>query len=61
MYINVNNVNLYYEIYGNGMPIILVHGNGETHQIFDVLFNYLKFNYKVDAFESRGHGKRENT
>ena len=42
MYINANNVNLYYEIYGDGMPIILVHGNSETHQIFDVLINKLK-------------------
>lgn len=61
MDINVNDANLYYEIYGNGIPIILVHGNSETHQIFDVLINKLKDNYKVYAIDSRCHGKSENT
>ena len=53
MYINVNDVNLYYKIYGNGTPIILVHGNSETHEIFDVLINKLKDNYKVYAIDIR--------
>jgi pimeloyl-ACP methyl ester carboxylesterase len=61
MNINVNNVNLYYEVYGNGTPIILVHGNSETHEIFDVLIDKLKDNYKVYAIDSRCHGKSENT
>ena len=61
MYINVNDVNLYYKIYGNGMPIILVHGNSETHEIFDVLINKLKDNYKVYAIDIRCHGKSEKT
>ena len=59
MYINVNDVNLYYKIYGNGTPIILVHGNSETHEIFDVLINKLKDNYKVYAIDIRWHGKGE--
>lgn len=61
MNINVNNVNLYYETYGSGSPIILVHGNGETHKVFDVLTDKLKDNYKVYAIDSRCHGKSENT
>ena len=61
MYINVNDVNLYYKIYGNGTPIILVHGNSETHKIFNVLINKLKDNYKVYAIDSRCHGKSEKT
>lgn len=61
MIINVNNVKLYYEIYGQGKPIILVHGNSETHEIFDVLIENLKENYKVYALDSRCHGKSQNT
>ena len=61
MNINVNNVNLYYEVCGEGTPIILVHGNSETHQIFDVLIDKLKDNYKVYAVDSRCHGKSEDT
>lgn len=61
MNINVNGINLYYEVYGKGTPIILVHGNSETHQIFDALINKLKDNYKVYAIDSRCHGKSEKT
>ncbi len=61
MNINVNDVNLYYEVLGNGTPIILVHGNSETHQIFDVLISKLKDNYKVYAIDSRCHGKSEKS
>lgn len=61
MNILVNNVNLYYEEYGEGQPIILLHGNQETHDIFDKLIDKLKNNYKVYAIDSRCHGKSENT
>ena len=61
MNINVNNVNIYYEVYGEGKPIILLHGNSETHEIFDKLINRLKDNYKVYAIDSRCHGKSEDT
>lgn len=61
MYINVNDVRLYYEICGEGEPIILVHGNSETHDIFDVLINKLKDKYKVYAIDSRCHGRSEMT
>ena len=60
MKILVNNVNLYYEEYGNGQPIILLHGNQDTHEIFDKLIDKLKENYKVYAIDSRCHGKSEN-
>lgn len=60
MKIFVNNVNLYYEEYGKGKPIILLHGNQETHEIFDILIDRLKDNYKVYAIDSRCHGKSEN-
>ena len=57
MNIFVNNVNLYYEEYGDGTPIILLHGNQESHDIFDKLIEKLKVKYKVYAIDSRCHGK----
>ena len=60
MQIFVNNVNLYYETYGDGQPIILLHGNSENHKIFDKLVENLKGNYKVYAIDSRCHGESEN-
>ena len=35
MYIDINNVKLYYDVVGTGSPLILIHGNGESHEIFD--------------------------
>lgn len=61
MNINVNDVNIFYEEYGKGQPIILLHGNSETHEIFDKLIEQLKENYKIYAIDSRCHGKSENT
>lgn len=61
MIIRVNNVNINYEVYGNGAPIILLHGNSESHKIFDKLIDSLKTDYKVYAIDSRCHGESENT
>lgn len=60
MKVFVNNVNLYYETFGEGQPIILLHGNSETHEIFDKIIEKLKSQYKVYAIDSRCHGKSEN-
>lgn len=61
MKIKVNNVDINYEIYGNGKPIILLHGNSENYKIFDKLIEKLKSQYKVYAIDSRCHGESENT
>ena len=35
MNLQTSKVNLYYEKYGEGQPLILLHGNGENHKIFE--------------------------
>jgi len=50
-------MDIYYEIYGEGFPIVLLHGNGEDHHIFDQLIELLKTRYQVIAIDSRYHGK----
>lgn len=61
MNIQINNLTLNYEIHGNGKPIILLHGNSESLEIFDKLINKLKETHKVYAIDSRCHGKSEKT
>ena len=61
MEIIANNVKLNYEVFGEGTPIILLHGNGEDIKIFDKLILKLKSKYKVYAIDSRCHGKSEKT
>ena len=57
MFIKVNNTELYYEVSGYGFPIILLHGNGEDHNIFDILVSQLSEKFRVYAIDSRGHGQ----
>ena len=57
----VNGVSIYYEMVGQGKPVILCHGNGEDHTIFDVLANRLKDHYQVILVDSRNHGQSERT
>jgi len=52
-------VKLFYEKSGRGTPILLLHGNGETHSIFDVLTEQLSKQYTVYAIDSRDHGKSD--
>lgn len=56
MYIQLNGQIIYYEKSGEGAPVILVHGNGETHKIFDALISKLSQKHTVYALDSRGHG-----
>lgn len=56
MFIEVNNIKLYYEKAGSGYPIILLHGNGESHDIFDTTVNLLKEYFTVYTIDTRGHG-----
>lgn len=57
MFIQLNGQILYYEKSGEGSPVILVHGNGETHEIFDVLTTELAKEHTVYALDTRGHGQ----
>ena len=57
MFIKLNNTELYYEATGEGTPVILLHGNGEDHNIFDVLIGQLSEKFRVYAIDSRGHGQ----
>ena len=56
MYIQLNGQIIYYEKTGEGSPVILVHGNNETHKIFDALIPQLSKKHTVYAIDSRGHG-----
>ena len=59
MFVKVNDINLYYEVKGEGQPLMMVHGNSETHEIFDVASDVLKDYYKVYLIDSRDHGQSD--
>lgn len=61
MRIIVNDVSIFYEKTGHGNPVILLHGNSETHHIFDKLVPKLARNHTVYALDSRCHGESQET
>ncbi|MEP1258464.1 alpha/beta hydrolase [Algoriphagus sp.] len=57
-FVDVGDAKLYYEIYGTGIPLVILHGGGvgsiyEMHQFIDSLSQ----NFQVIAISTRGHGK----
>lgn len=57
MFIELNGVKLYYEKRGEGRPLLLVHGNGEDHTIFDQALLLLERRFCCYAIDSRCHGQ----
>ena len=49
-------VKLYYEVYGVGEPLLLVHGNGGSIGTFKAQIDYFRKRYKVIAMDSRDQG-----
>jgi pimeloyl-ACP methyl ester carboxylesterase len=59
-YVQAKDAKIYYEVYGKGQPIVLLHGGlfGSTIEMTDFI-NKWKKNYQVIAISTRGHGKSE--
>ena len=56
-FIRVNGTGIRYAVEGKGDPVVLLHGNGEDHSLFDTLIPQLtEAGYLVYAPDSRGHG-----
>ena len=54
-YIPVNGLNMYCEVYGEGQPLILVHGGFGSVDMFAQLIPQLSANRQVIAVEMQGH------
>lgn len=57
MFTEINGITMFYKKAGSGTPVILLHGNGENHSIFDRLIPKLAENHTVYAIDSRNHGQ----
>jgi pimeloyl-ACP methyl ester carboxylesterase len=59
-YVQANDAKIYYEVYGKGQSIVVLHGGlfGSTVEMADFI-DKLKANYQVIAISTRGHGKSE--
>lgn len=53
----VNGTKLYYEVVGEGQPLVLVHAGSFDRRIWDEQVTAFAGHYKVIRYDVRGHGK----
>src|SRR5579863_9031077 len=58
-YIETNGTNLYYEVMGEGHPLVLVHGGYMDRRMWDDQFAAFARHYRVIRYDVRGFGKSE--
>ncbi len=56
-YVSIRGFNMYYEIYGAGKPLLIIHGNGGSIKDFSNQIPYFSKEYKVILADSRAQGK----
>ncbi|ACU71316.1 alpha/beta hydrolase fold protein [Catenulispora acidiphila DSM 44928] len=56
-YVDVDGLNMYYEVAGEGEPVILLHGTGGIADIWRPQLDLLADWYQVFTPECRGHGR----
>lgn len=59
-YVKAGDAKIYYEVYGKGQPIVVLHGGvvGSTYEMHQFI-DSLKQDFQVIAVSTRGHGKSE--
>ena len=53
----MSDIQLHYIEQGQGQPLILLHGNGESCDYFEHQIPYFSKGYRVIAIDTRGHGQ----
>ena len=56
-YAEVNGIRMYYEVYGEGEPMVLIHGSGQSIAAMKHQIEHFAQTYRVVAADSRAHGK----
>ena len=54
-------VTLYYETYGEGEPLLMIHGNGGSIGTMAAQIDHFRTKYKVIAMDSRDHGRSSDS
>lgn len=56
-YADIRGFKMYYEVYGKGEPLLIIHGNGGSINNFIYQIPYFAKNYQVIIADSRAQGK----
>ena len=60
MFIEINGLQMHYEVWGEGEPLIMVHGNGGSLTIFYAAAEILQEYFSCYLIDLRGHGESED-
>jgi pimeloyl-ACP methyl ester carboxylesterase len=58
---HINGVELYYELRGEGEPLVLVHGSWTDHTSWRFVVDALAETYRVLTYDRRGHSRSERS
>ncbi|MDP6830862.1 MAG: alpha/beta hydrolase, partial [Alphaproteobacteria bacterium] len=58
-YLDRDNVRIFYEDSGDGMPILLSHGFGASTGMWDGQVEVFAERYRLIRWDMRGHGRTE--
>lgn len=58
-YAQVNGVRLAYRIHGSGTPLVFVHGEGYSHEVWSEQIEAVGANHLFLSYDRRGHGSSE--
>lgn len=56
----VNDIELYYEVHGEGYPVVFLHGFSATVDMWRLQVPVLSREYKFIIYDARGHGQSES-
>ncbi len=56
-YVKIKDLNMYYEIHGEGQPLILLHGGFGSTGMFDGIMRPLSRGRQVIAADMQAHGR----
>ena len=60
-YAAIRGINLYYETYGKGAPLLFIHGNNGSIKDFSNQIPFFSKHYQVIIADNRSHGKSIDT
>ncbi len=56
-YVQVNGIQLYYEVHGSGTPLVILHGGYVDSDMWRLVTTLLSQHFQVIEIDSRGHGR----
>lgn len=57
--IQVNGIQMHYQVTGQGQPLVFIHGLGSSGRDWEFQVDHFYLDYQVVVFDVRGHGQSE--